>query len=170
MKKMIIKNWATQGGQVFFNFRHWTAWQRITAETSLVLRQVWDLCWQRSEVCLTLISKDEFLNALQGTVRGLSQAVCVCYELFYLVWSQHYECGRVTLETSCAVLMACQPGWGCLLCRQSGSHGRSHEGWRMQPWGRTETGCRERVSISREYNYKNKSSEWSLKDWNKKTH
>lgn len=35
---------------------------------------------------------------------------------------------RRTLETSCAVWTACQPGWGCSLCRRWGSRGHSHEG------------------------------------------
>jgi len=50
----------------------------------------------------------------------------------------------VTLETSCAVWMACRPDWGCWLCRRSAFRGHNHEGWRMQPWGRTETSCGER--------------------------
>lgn len=35
---------------------------------------------------------------------------------------------RVTLETSCAVWMACRPGSGCWLCRQSEFHEHNREG------------------------------------------
>lgn len=124
---------------------------------------------------ITLKKKRVINESLKVIMRGLSQSIyCVCYVLYYSlvqVWVKCHEYSRITLETSCAVWMACRPGWGCLLCRQSEFHGRNREGWRMQPWGRTETGCREGrgrwnmssavIMTSVNSSAKNKTSEWS---------